>query len=397
MSKSGTVTIQISGAAVADEKVDCYDLTYVSGTLTISTKPNSGGGSGGGGNYNPPSNSETTQNPDGSITITVTKPDGSRVETTNSPNGDKITIETKKDGSSITETKKADGTIATTTMDKNGKTEAQVKISNKAIQEAAKENRPVELPVPPVKVTTDSVVKVNTGTKDKVAVTIPVEKATPGMVSVIVHEDGTEEVVRKSISDKTGVTFSVEDNTTIKIVDNSKPFTDINAHWAKDAIDFATSHELYHGTSEATFSPDRGMTRGMLTMVLHNLENNPESFVEGSFTDVTDEDWYAESVLWAAEKGIVSGYGNGSFGPNDNISREQVAVMLWRYVGSPVVQTPLEFEDSAMVADFAQGAMQWAVESGIISGTGNNSLNPKATATRAQVATMVMRFMEEIL
>ncbi len=397
MSKPGTVTIQISGAAVADGKEACYDLSYVPGTLTISTKPNSGGGSNGGGSNNPPNNSETTQNPDGSVTVTVTKPDGSKVENTAFPNGDKTTIETKKDGSSTTETKKADGTVAITTVDKSGKTDVQVNLSDKAIQEAIKENRPVALPVPPVKAKPDSLVKVNTGSKEKAAVTIPVEKSLPSLVSIIVHEDGTEEVVRKSIADKTGVTFSVGNHTTIKIVDNAKSFTDVNTHWAKDAIDFVSSHELYRGTSETTFSPGRGMTRGMLTMVLHNLENNPKHFTDSNFTDVTENDWYRESVLWAAEKGLVSGYDNGSFGPNNNVSREQVAVMLWRYAGSPVVETPLEFDDSAMVADFAKDAMQWAAARGIISGTGSNSLDPKGTATRAQVATMVMRSMKEIL
>lgn len=402
MSKPGTVAIQISGAAVADGKEGCYDLSYVPGTLTIRTNPNNGGGNSnggnsGGGNNNPPNNSGTTQNPDGSTTVTVTKPNGSKVETTTFPNGDKTIVETKKDGSSITETKKADGTVATTTVDKSGKTNVQVNVSDKAVQDAVKENQPVTLPISPVEAKPDSLVQVNLGSKEKVDVTIPAKNSLSSLVAIIVHEDGTEEVMRKSISDKTGVTFSVENHTTIKLMDNAKSFADVNAHWAKDAIDFVTSHELYRGTSETTFSPERGMTRGMLTMVLHNLESNPKHFTNNGFTDVPENSWYSESILWATEKGIVSGYGNGSFGPDNNISREQVAVMLWRYAGSPMAKAPLEFDDSAMVADFAKDAMQWAVERGIIGGTGNNTLNPKGTATRAQVATMVTRSMKEIL
>ncbi len=417
MTKAGTVAINISGAEVA--KDPCYNLVYVPGTLTIRQKPSSGGGNSGN-DYTPPSKHETIHHPDGSTTTIVTRPDGSRVETTTEPNDDKTVIESRKDGtstttitnkagdrivtdykrdgSSVTQSRMADGTSATTTVDRNGLLEAQVKLSNKAVTESVKHDRPVELPMPPVEVTRNTrnapVVKVDTGSKAKVEVSVPVKWSTPGTVAVVVRKDGTEEVIRKSVSDRDGVTFSVSDDATIKIVDNSKSFVDTNGHWAQDAIDFATSHELYSGTSDMTFSPDQGMTRGMLAVVLHNLENNPQSYGYTSFGDVKGNAWYADSIRWAAEQGIVSGYGNGSFGPDDQISREQLAVMLWKYAGKPSSHTSLNFTDAALVSDFAQDAMKWAVENGIISGTGYHALSPKDTATRAQVAAMLMHFME---
>lgn len=128
-------------------------------------------------------------------------------------------------------------------------------------------------------------------------------------------------------------------------------------------------------------------------MVLHNLENNPACGYKGVFPDVEDGAWYAEAIAWAAEQGIVGGYGNGQFGPNDSITREQLAVMLYRYAGSPTVpDLPLNFTDASEVSEYALGAMRWAVGEGIINGIGNGLLSPKGKATRAQVAAMLMRY-----
>ena len=232
---------------------------------------------------------------------------------------------------------------------------------------------------------------------EKAKVTIPVSQLTFSTVAVLVHEDGTEEIVRKCAHGETGVTLSVEHGAVVKIMEHNRAFTDISGHWAKDSIAFVTSRELHDGTSATTFRPDAGMTRGMLAVVLHNLERNPASKGQAAFSDVQEDAWYANAIRWAAEKEIVSGYENGRFDPDAQISREQLAVMLYRYPGLPVCyETALHFQNAEEVSAYAQTAVCWAVEHGILNGTVSGTLNPKGTATRAQVATMLMRYVEAI-
>ena len=110
---------------------------------------------------------------------------------------------------------------------------------------------------------------------------------------------------------------------------------------------------------------------------------------------MTSDSWYASAVAWAAEKGIVSGYGDGRFGPNDLITREQLAIMLWRYAGSPAPSAQaLDFPDAGSASGYALEALRWAVENGIISGYGSGQLAPQGLATRAQVAQMMKNFLE---
>lgn len=414
--KEGTTPIQVSGAEKPEQTAGCYhDIVYKNGTLTIRRNNNSSGSS-----SSSSHKTETTTTSDGTKVEVITKPDGTKVETTKTPDGMVSVIETKKDGtviktettkdgdkveevkkpdgSSITDVKKADGTTATTTIDKNGQTKAEVKISDKAINEANKENKPISIPVTPVQATNDSetapVIKVETESTKKIGITIPVKNPTEGTVAVIVHANGIEEIIRKSVADKNGVTMHLENGATVKIIEHTKTFVDTQTHWAENAINFVTSHELYFGTSENTFSPDTAMTRGMLAVVLHNLESNPTTSQKLKFKDVKADAWYTNAVQWAAEQNIVSGYKNGNFGPNDTITREQLAVMLYRYVGSPTHrQNELHFADANHVSTYAKEAMRWAVEEGIISGTDNNMLNPKKNATRAEVAAMLMRLM----
>ncbi|MDE6281140.1 MAG: S-layer homology domain-containing protein, partial [Oscillospiraceae bacterium] len=171
---------------------------------------------------------------------------------------------------------------------------------------------------------------------------------TPGTVAVLVYDNGTREVVRKSVADNGSVTIPLDGSAKLEIVDNSKYFYDVPAtSWAADAVAFASAHELFNGTGTNQFSPNLPMSRGMLATVLHNLESNPYQPFTGVFADVNSGAWYAEGVAWAAANGIVTGYGNGQFGPNDNITREQLAVMLWRYAGSPAAAgRELHFADA---------------------------------------------------
>jgi hypothetical protein len=152
--------------------------------------------------------------------------------------------------------------------------------------------------------------------------------------AVIVAPDGSETVVRKSVPTEGGVVVTVEGSAVVKLVDAGRTFSDApRTHWAADAAAFVSGRELFSGTGPNTFSPDQPMSRAMLAVVLHNLEDNPVSRFTGSFGDVADSSWYAQEVAWAAERGIISGYGGGQFGPEDPITRKQLAVMLWQYAG----------------------------------------------------------------
>lgn len=171
-------------------------------------------------------------------------------------------------------------------------------------------------------------------------------------------------------------------------------FTDVNRNaWYHDGIHYCLEHGLMTGTGEAAFSPDIATTRGMIVTILWRLEGSP--VVDGSvhYSDVKPGDWYEAAVRWAEGAGVVTGYGNHQFGPNDPITREQMAVMLWRYAGSPDVEDSLSsFADEAQTSDWARPAMSWAVKQGLISGIGDNQLWPGGEASRAQAATILMRF-----
>ena len=230
-----------------------------------------------------------------------------------------------------------------------------------------------------------------------VTLTVPATSTTPGTVAVLVHEDGTREVIRKSVADNGAVTIPLDGSAKLEIVDNSGYFADVPAtSWAADAVAFASAHELFNGTAPGQFSPITPMSRGMLAVVLHNLESNPAQALTGAFTDVDNSQWYAEGVAWAEAQGIIGGYGNGQFGPNDNITREQLAVMLWRYAGSPAAtDRELHFADADKVSDWAMAALRWATEKGIINGKGGGILDPQGPATRVQTAQMFMNFLKK--
>ena len=229
-----------------------------------------------------------------------------------------------------------------------------------------------------------------------VTLTVPAQDAGPGTVAVLVHEDGTRETIRKSIAEDGKVNVPLDGSAKVEIVDNSKEFTDVSASdWAADAVDFASAHELFNGTSETTFSPDQPMSRGMLATVLYNLEGSPAQTQGSGFGDVSSDAWYADGVAWAAENGIAGGYGDDRFAPEESITREDFVVMLWKYAGSPKAgDQVLPFADADQASDYAQEALRWAVEKGILSGHSDGQLAPRGTATRAQAAQILKRFME---
>ena len=159
----------------------------------------------------------------------------------------------------------------------------------------------------------------------------------------------------------------------------------------------AGSLELPVG-GETTFNPDGATSRAMLAAILWRLEGSPVVNYAMNFADVEEGQWYTEAIRWAASEGIVTGYGDGAFGTNDSITREQFAVMLYRYAGAqPASGTLSTFRDGTAVNDWAAEAMGWAVEAGLITGTGDGStLTPQGQATRAQAAVLLMRWQEAL-
>ena len=229
-----------------------------------------------------------------------------------------------------------------------------------------------------------------------VTLAVPAAGATPGTVAVLIRDDGTREVVRKSVEADGSVTIPLDGSARVEIADNSRQFDDVPAgSWAADAVAFASAREIFNGTSPTQFSPEQPMSRGMLAVALYNLENNPASAFVNLFSDVDSGAWYAEGVVWAASEGIVTGYGNGRFGPKDNITREQLAVMLWRYAGKPAAESNrLDFGDAGQVSNWALDALCWATENGIINGKGAGVLDPAGYATRAETAQMLKNYLE---
>lgn len=350
---------------------------------TASGGSSSGGSSGSGSSSDDDNKTETTTNPDGSTTTTVTKPDGTVIETTKYPDGSKEVVETEKDGSSTTTVEKEDGSTSTTTVDENGQVETEVSLSSSAISNAKDE--PVALPMPEVPVTKDwdeaPVVTVSMTGYSEARVEIPVEDVTPGTVAVLVKADGSEQIIKTTLTTENGIVVTLEDGATVKVVDNSKDFVDVpNNYWGSTYIDFATSRGLFSGTSESTFAPDTPMNRAMIVTVL--------AAYEGVDT-TTGSTWYEAGRQWAMANGISDGTNM-----NQNLTREQLAVMLWRYADSPTVAPLSGYSDLDNISDWAEMAMAWAVRNGMIAGMDGNMLNPGGQATRAQVATILMRFVE---
>ncbi|MDD6736177.1 MAG: S-layer homology domain-containing protein, partial [Clostridiales bacterium] len=176
-------------------------------------------------------------------------------------------------------------------------------------------------------------------------------------------------------------------------------FTDVEkGSWYEKAVAYAVEHNLFKGISDTEFAPDREMTRAMLVAVLYRLENTEEKEKKHSYKDVAEGEWYADAVAWAEENGIVSGVSETEFAPNDSITREQLAAVIYRYArmkGRDIenISALSEFTDTDEISEYALDAVKWANAAGIINGVSETKISPKTTATRAQTAAILMRFL----
>ena len=179
------------------------------------------------------------------------------------------------------------------------------------------------------------------------------------------------------------------------------PFTDVaSGEWYYEAVQYVYNNELMNGMSATTFEPNSTTTRGMIVTMLYRLENEPTAASAG-FTDVAAGQWYTDAVNWAAANNIVNGYGDDQFGPTDTITREQMMAILYRYAqykGYDVTASAdlSAYTDAANISSYAVSAMQWAVGEGLINGVTDTTLVPGGSATRAQVAAILMRFCENV-
>ena len=177
----------------------------------------------------------------------------------------------------------------------------------------------------------------------------------------------------------------------------SRGFTDLDSvgTWYHEAVDYVLRNGLMGGYGNGTFGPNDNLSRAQFAQILFNKEGRPVVNYLLQYGDVATGAWYTESIRWATSRGIVGGYGNRMFGPNDNITREQLAVMLWRYAGSPAAtDKELHFTDVDKASGYALEALRWVVENGILNGYGDGRLGPRGQATRAQVAQMLKNYLE---
>lgn len=234
-------------------------------------------------------------------------------------------------------------------------------------------------------------------TVDKVTVTDASGKA----VEVSPNGDGTYSFTQPSGAVTITVTFKVLTDVSECPRDASCPmsgYTDLNmGEWYHDGIHYCLDEGLMDGVDAGMFAPNATTSRAMIVTILWRLQGSPEVDTTETFTDVYPDAWYAKAIAWAVAEGVADGYGEGLFGPNDAITREQLAAMLWRYAARPESEGGLSaFVDGAEVSVWAQQAMSWAVSLGLINGVDSDRLDPKGQATRAQTATILMRFAQSM-
>ena len=317
-----------------------------------------------------------------------------------------------------TENKAPDGSTGTVVKDESGSIVSQsTTISQKEAEAARDEGRPAQspltvTPVPEAVENSARSVQVNmpavlydkdgdgiVTVAEMPKVEIQVTYSGPGVVAK--EKDASGNLTRITECYEGSVIVPVTGTGEIVIVDNTKTFNDVGAtDWYSEYVTFVTAREIFNGTGNGNFAPNETMNRAMLAQVLYNFARGAKAGDGTAFADVSAGDWSSAAVGWAYENGIVNGYG-GSFGAKNNITRQDMATILYRYAkdaGYDVSKSASldRFSDAGSVADYASDAMRWAVGMDLINGTkdaeGNVTLNPRGSATRAQVAAIMTRF-----
>ena len=229
---------------------------------------------------------------------------------------------------------------------------------------------------------------------------------------------GGEYTVTAQLTNKNYVLIKPLENVTLTIrKSNKKPivieditktdidniFSDILTHWAKESIRYVYEKDLFKGVTENSFGPDKTMTRGMVVTVLSRLSKDDMSkFTQSNFKDASIDEWFGKSVAWATENNITRGVSASEFVPNEDVSREQLVVMIKNYADYIGIDTKTDatldvYTDNKNVSAWAKDSLAWAVSVGIINGKENNTLDPQGKATRAEVAAILMRFIENFI
>ena len=390
--KAGTYTIKVSGETIQGN----YTVTYVDGALTISAKP-SGGSTGGSSSGGSPSSGGSSSSGASSGTSTTTNPDGSTTRTTTNADGSRTAVTTAQDGCTATVKADRSGNVVSVAFS----------VSQKAAEEAQRTGAPIQLPAEIAPVTPQ-----NAATAAVVAITVPnafigggaarveieVTRSGPGVIAMLRGANGGLTPVKECYEGS--VILPVTESCEIVIVDNTKQFSDVKANdWFYDNVTFVTAREIFNGTGDGLFTANASMTRGMLAQALYNFDRSAAPNDSYAFVDARGK-WYAGAASWAASVGVVTGTDEG-FEGEANVTREAVATMLYRYAkaqGNDVAARAdlSAFADAASVSDWALEAMHWAVGTGLVNGM-DGTLAPQAPATRAQLAAIIERFVENVV
>lgn len=227
-------------------------------------------------------------------------------------------------------------------------------------------------------------------------------------IKVVYGKDGSLETLKSNLFKKDGkwyISFEAVHFSPYALIVSEEPakpwanpFSDVKEEdWYYSAVQYAVQNGLMNGTESNIFSPGCATSRGMIATILYRLSGSTK-ISQSTFDDVNLGAYYANAVAWAQQKGIIAGYGNGMFGPDDSITREQLSAMLWKYAGSPAAADSnglTNFQDAGEISSYAKNAMTWANQLGIINGKGGGLLDPKGKATRAEAAQIMQNFMQK--
>lgn len=337
-----------------------------------------------------PSNGTVT-NPDGSTTTTTTNPStGTVTETTTNTDGSTTTVETKTDGTVTTVEKDNAGTTTTTVENADGTVTSE---------ETRKDGTTIKS-----ETAADGNTKAEINADGETSAVIPVPDTDKVVMVVVTDEEGNTQYITNPETKDGGVVVSTNGNATVEVKNGEKrEFEDVHpvSHWSKEAVDFVNAMGIMNGTSEKTFSPDENLTRGMLVAILYRAAGESEGLNKSiPFSDVSADQYYAKAVIWAAQNGIVTGTTENTFEPDADITREQVATIIYRYaqyLGLDVdagEDFEVSFEDSDSVADYAVNAIKYMLKTGLLKGKTDTTINPGDTTTRAEIATIFERFIK---